>query len=73
MRLEERYRRLDAGTMELTMTMIDPAVYAEPFENDRKTFELNRERANDWDEQACCIPEEELAFQRLIGLGNLID
>ncbi len=73
MRLEERYRRLDADTLEVTMTIIDPVVYSEPFESDRKIFELNREKASDWDEQVYCVPEEELAFQRLIGSGNLID
>ena len=73
MRLEERYRRLDADRMELAMTIIDPIVYSEPFESDRKIFVLNREKASDWDEQAYCVPEEELAFQKLIESGNLID
>ena len=73
MHLEERYRRLDADTMELTMTIIDPIVYAEPFESDRKIFELDREKGSEWDEQVYCVPEEEFAFQRLIGSGNLID
>ena len=73
MRLEERYRRLNADTMELTMTIIDPTVYSEPFQSSRKIFELDREKASDWDEQVYCVPEEELAFQRLIGSGNLID
>jgi len=62
MRLEERYLCLDADTLELTMTIIGPVVYAEPFESDRKIFDLNRETSNDWDDQVYCVPEEELAF-----------
>ena len=31
MRLEERYRRIDANTLELTMTVFDPVAYTEPF------------------------------------------
>ena len=73
MRLEERYRLLDADTLELTMTVIDPVVYAEPFESDRKLFRLDQDKTDDWDEQVYCVPEEEFAFQQLIGSGNVID
>ena len=73
MRLEERYRRIDANTLELTMTVFDPDVYTEPFYSDRKLFNLNREKAQRWDEQIYCIPADEMSFQDLIGTGNVID
>ena len=37
-RFEERYRRIDADTIELRMTMRDPRYYSEPWVSDRKTF-----------------------------------
>ena len=73
MRLEERYRRLDADTLELRMTVVDPVVYAEPFESDVKQFRLNREKSRRWDEQIYCIPAEEMTYQELIGTGNTIE
>jgi hypothetical protein len=73
MRLEERYRRLDADTLELTMTVTDATVYGEPFESDRKLFRLNREKAHGWDEQIYCIPAEEMSYQDLVGSGNRIE
>ena len=73
MRLVERYRRIDAETLELRMTVIDPLVYAEPFESDIKRFRLNREKADGWDEQIYCIPAEEMTYQDLVGTGNRIE
>lgn len=72
MLLEERYRRLDADTLELRMTVYDPLVYSEPFESDRKLFRLNREKSRGWDEQIYCIPAEEMSYQDLVGTGNRI-
>ncbi len=72
MRLVERYRRLDADTLELTMTIIDPMVYTRPWHSDTKIFKLNREKHHDWDEQVYCIPAEEFTFQELMDTGNLI-
>jgi hypothetical protein len=37
-RFEERYRRIDADTIELRMTMWDPRYYKEPWVSDVKTF-----------------------------------
>jgi hypothetical protein len=65
MRLEERYRRVDADSLELTMTVTDPSVYSKPFHSDRKLFELNRDKAGAWDEQIYCIPAEEMSYQDL--------
>jgi hypothetical protein len=73
MRVEERYRRIDADTLELVITVTDPAIYAEPWRSDAKRFRLNRDKAQRWDEQIYCIPAEEMSFQDLIGSGNVID
>ena len=37
-RIEERYTRVDADTIELEMTLYDPAVYTEPWVSDTKVF-----------------------------------
>ena len=37
-RIEERYRRVDADTIELHMTLYDPAIYTEPWVSDTKIF-----------------------------------
>jgi hypothetical protein len=73
LRLEERYRRVDPGTLELVMTIIDPVVYAKPWVSDTKRFALNRQKSKGWDEQVYCVPAEEFAFQRLIQSGNVIE
>lgn len=39
-RIEERWRRADAGTLELRITVHDPELYAQPFVSDRKTYRL---------------------------------
>jgi hypothetical protein len=73
MRLEERYRRVDADTLELTMTITDPAIYAKPWVSDTKRFRINRNKVKGWDEQIYCVPAEEFAFQRLIQSGNVVE
>jgi len=73
MHVEERYRRLDAETLELTVTITDQQIYSEPWVSDTKRFELNRAKAQSWDEQIYCIPAEETSYQQLIGTGNVID
>jgi hypothetical protein len=73
MHVEERYRRVDSGTLELVVTVTDPVVYTRPWRSDTKRFELNRAKHDDWDEQIYCIPAEEMSFQDLIGTGNVID
>jgi hypothetical protein len=71
--VEERYRRLDADTLELSITVTDPAYYTEPWRSDVKRFSLNREKSRSFDEQIYCIPAEEMTFQDLVGSGNVID
>lgn len=73
MRLIERYRRIDADTLELKMTIVDPVVYTRPWHSDTKIFRLNREKYHDFDEQIYCIPADEFTFQELMDTGNLIE
>jgi hypothetical protein len=73
MRVEERYRRTDADTLELVITITDPEFYSEPWRSDVKRFRLNRDKAHRWDEQIYCIPAEEMTYQDLVGTGNRID
>ena len=40
MRLQERYRRVAADRLELTLTVADPVIYAKPFQSDTKVFTL---------------------------------
>ncbi len=73
MRLEERYRRTGADTLEFTMTITDPKFYSRPWVSEKKTFRQNREKAKTWDEQAYCVPSVEFGFNQLIrdgGFGN---
>ena len=39
-RVEERYRRVDAETLEIELTLYDPQVYAAPWVSDTKTWKL---------------------------------
>ena len=73
MRVEERYRRVDAETLDLVVTVIDPAIYREPWRSDVKRFRLNRSKAARWDEQIYCVPAEETTYQDIVGTGNVID
>jgi hypothetical protein len=66
-RLQERYRRVDHDTLELTMTLTDPEFYARPWDSDKKIFKLNAGTiAKPWDEQIYCVPSEEYKFNRLV-------
>jgi hypothetical protein len=73
MRVEERYRRVDADTLELVITVTDPVMYTEPWRSDAKRFRSNRAKAGRFDEQIYCIPAEEMTYQDLVGTGNRID
>ena len=56
LRVEERYRRVDADTIELRMTLFDPAIYSTPWVSDVKTF--NR------------IPREDMTFLGWYGFSG---
>ena len=71
MRLQERYRLIDADTLELRMTITDPEFYAQPFQSDVKLFRRDRENEKAWDEQIYCVPSEEQRFNRLIRDGGV--
>ena len=71
MRLQERYRLIDADTLELTMTLTDPEYYSKPFQSDVKRFQRDREHEKEWDEQIFCVPSEEQRFNRLIRDGGV--
>jgi hypothetical protein len=73
MRVEERYRRVDADTLELVITITDPEYYTAPWRSDVKRFRANRGKAQRFDEQIYCIPAEEMTYQDLVGTGNVID
>jgi hypothetical protein len=61
MRLEERYRRLDRDTLELTMTLTDPKTYTKPWVSEKKIHRLvpNRDLP-----EIFCVPSEEQEFNR---------
>ena len=52
---------------------MNPEIYSEPWRGEPKRFQLNRPKADRWDEQIYCIPTGEMSFQQLIGTGNVID
>jgi hypothetical protein len=63
MRLEERYRRADANTMEFTLKIDDPKTYTRPWMSDKKIVRLQPARAF---EELFCVPSEEQAFNKRI-------
>ena len=73
MRVEERYRRVDASTLELVITITDPEYSSEPWRSDTKRFRLNSGKSRRFDEQIYCIPADEMTYQDLVGTGNRID
>ena len=66
MRIEERYRRRDRDTLELTMTLTDPETYTRPWVSDTKVFRIDREKSKRWDEQIYCVPTEEYKFNQRV-------
>jgi hypothetical protein len=54
--LEERYRRVDHDTMELTMTITDAKMYTRPWVMNKEIFKLKPELA--LDQQEICTPSE---------------
>jgi hypothetical protein len=61
MRLEERFRRADYTTLQLTMTLTDPKTYTQPWVSEVKTWKLNPKLEL---EQEICVPSEEQAFNK---------
>ena len=64
MRLEERYRRIDRDTLELTMTLTDPKVFTAPWVSEPKVMKL-APRGREIAEQFC-VPSQEMEFNRIV-------
>ena len=56
-RVEERYRRVDAATLEQTMTIDDPEMYTKPFVASRQILKRGKEL-----EEQMCVPSEALSY-----------
>jgi hypothetical protein len=56
MHIEERWRRVDPETLELTLTIADPRIYTKPWVSDKKVFKLSKEEIY---EELCVSSEEE--------------
>jgi hypothetical protein len=66
-RIEERWRRADADTLELTITVHDPDTYSEPWTSDVKTYELQREDSPTGEPlEVIFAPVDELEFNSRI-------
>lgn len=64
MRLQERYRRVDRDTLELTITLTDPKIYTRPWVSEKKIFKLAP--ADREIQELFCVPSEEEAFNKNI-------
>jgi len=64
MKLEERYRRVDRNTIELTMTLTDPQAYTKPWIGDKMT--LTRADSKQEMREDVCVPSEEQKYKDLI-------
>jgi hypothetical protein len=73
MRLNERYRRIDRDTIELTMTITDPKAYTQPWAS--APLYLHRlgpdeisAKDNGWEDlrEDACIPSQEVRYKDLI-------
>ena len=62
-RFEERYRRVDRDTLELTMTLTDPKAYTKPWVSEKKVFRLGQKAGL---EELFCVPSENEAFNRRV-------
>ena len=60
MRLEERYRRVDKDTLELTMTLTDPMMYTKPWLGDKLTYKNAKVEIY----EELCVPSEEDTFNK---------
>ena len=56
-RVEERYRRVNADTLEQTVTITDPEMYTKPFVASRQILKRGKEL-----EEQLCVPSEALSY-----------
>jgi hypothetical protein len=64
MQLEERYRRVDANTIELTMTLTDRKAYTEPWVSEKMT--LTRADRKTAMREDVCVPSAEQKYKETI-------
>lgn len=64
MMLEERSRRVDHNTIELTMTLTDPKAYTQPWLDDKMTLKLADSKVEMRED--VCVPSEEQKYKELI-------
>ena len=65
MRVTERYRRVDADNIELTVTIDDPAVYTTPF-NARDKLKLQRQPAGTMPQELVCVSSDATTYTRMM-------
>jgi hypothetical protein len=65
MKVEERYKRVDHNTLELTVTVDDPKIYTKPF-----VVAKNRYRwiPNQEEEEQLCVPSEMIDYIKTIAI-----
>jgi len=64
MRLEERYRRADHNTIELTMTLTDPKAYTKPWVSEKFTLKLADAKTEMRED--VCVPSVEAKYKETI-------
>ena len=65
MRVTERYHRVDADSIELTVTITDPAVYTTPF-NAREKLKLERMPADTASPEMVCVASDAINYQKMM-------
>jgi hypothetical protein len=73
MRGEERYRRVDAATLDIVITETDPEYNTSTRRSDIKCCSMACAKSRRFDEQINSIPAEEMTYQDIVGTGNVID
>jgi len=64
MRVQERYTRTDRNTLTMSVTITDPAFYAQPIASGVISFRLNPEKTEEDKLETFCVPSEEEAFNK---------
>jgi hypothetical protein len=59
MRVQERYKRMDPDTLQLTMTLDDSKAYTKPLVSSPKIFKLSKKYEL---QESLCVPEDEESF-----------
>jgi hypothetical protein len=65
MKVEERYKRVDHNTLELTVTVDDPKIYTKPFVVAKNKY---RWIPNQEDEEQLCVPSEMIDYIKTIAI-----